>query len=133
MRAGARTVQLHEGIEGSILGIIALFMLIGLTKRPGLEVSSVPELEIIADLRSPLIKESKSGSARYTKRGHGTRTLGLRAVTVQYGVYGRTCTGPVPYRRWPKCKLQRPYTIRVYGRIEPYKYGRRRPYYGRKR
>ena len=74
MRAGARTVQLHEGIERPILRIIVLFMLVGLTKRPGLEVNSLPELEIIADLRSPLIKESKSGSARYTKRGHGTRT-----------------------------------------------------------
>ena len=35
-------------------------MLLGLTKRPGLEVSSVPELGIIADLGSPLIKESRS-------------------------------------------------------------------------
>jgi hypothetical protein len=75
MRAEAHTVKLHEGIEHPILGFIALFMLIGLTKHPGLEVSSVPELGIIADLGSPLIKESKSGSARYTKRGHGTRTL----------------------------------------------------------
>jgi hypothetical protein len=64
MRAGARTVQLHEGIERPILGIIALFMPVGLTKRPGLEVSSVLELGVIPDLGSPLIKkESKSGSS----------------------------------------------------------------------
>ena len=57
MRAGARTVELHERIECPILGIIALFMLVGLTKRPGLEVSSMPELGVIADLGSPLIKD----------------------------------------------------------------------------
>ena len=56
MRAGARTVELHEGIERPILGIIALFMLIGLTKCQGLEMSSVPEHGIIPDLGSPLIK-----------------------------------------------------------------------------
>jgi len=49
------TVQLHEGIERPILGIIALFILVGLTKRPGLEVSSVPELGIIPDLGSPAV------------------------------------------------------------------------------
>jgi hypothetical protein len=57
MRAGARTIQLHEGIERPILGIIALFMLVDLTKRPGLEVGSLPELGVIPDLGSPLIKK----------------------------------------------------------------------------
>jgi len=51
-----RTVELHERIECPILGIIALFMLVGLTKRPGFEVSPVPELWVTPDLRSPLIK-----------------------------------------------------------------------------
>jgi hypothetical protein len=74
MRAGARTVQLHEGIERPILGIIALFMLVGLTKRPGLEVSSVPELGVIPDLGSPLRRRGKSGSARNTRKDRGTRT-----------------------------------------------------------
>ena len=58
----ARTVELHERIECPILGIIALFMLVRLTKRPGFEVSSVPEPWVTADLRSPLIKGvSKAG------------------------------------------------------------------------
>ena len=69
MRAGACTVQLHEGIKGPILGIIALFML---TKHPGLEGSSVPELGVIPDLRSPLRRRGKSGSAQNTRKDHGT-------------------------------------------------------------
>ena len=60
---GACTVQLHEGIEHPILGIIALFML---TKRPGLEESSV------LDLGSPLRRRGKSGSACNTRNDNGT-------------------------------------------------------------
>jgi hypothetical protein len=67
MRAGARTVQLHEGVEHPILGIVALFMFVGLTKRPGLEVSSGTKLGVIPDLGSPLIKRGKSSSARNTR------------------------------------------------------------------
>ena len=53
----ARAVELRERIECPILGIIALLMLVGITKRPGLEVSPALELWVIADLRSPLTKE----------------------------------------------------------------------------
>ena len=55
-----RAVELHERIECPILRIIALLMLVGITKRPGLEVSPTLELWVIADLRSPLIKRVKS-------------------------------------------------------------------------
>ena len=47
-----RAVELHERIECPILGIIALLMLVGITKCPGLEVSPALELWVIADLRS---------------------------------------------------------------------------------
>ena len=87
-----RTVELHERIECPILGIIALLMLVGITKRPSLKVSPVPELWVIADLRSPLTKEvslaaPKRGDTEHERRqrcshipmprnrGHATTSL----------------------------------------------------------
>ena len=39
-------------------GIIAIFMVVGPTERPALEVSPVPELWVIAHVGSPLIEEA---------------------------------------------------------------------------
>jgi hypothetical protein len=82
MRAGARTVQLHEGIERPILGIIALFMPVGLTKRPGLEVSSVLELGVIPDLGSPLIKKEVSRAAARKYQETPWNTNAVSAIVI---------------------------------------------------
>jgi len=54
-----RTVELHERIERPDLGVVILPVGIGSTYRQGLEVSSVPELCVFTDLRSPLPKRTK--------------------------------------------------------------------------
>jgi hypothetical protein len=56
-----RTVVLHEGIERPPLGILVGSMVVSPRQRKWFEVSSMRELRVMLNLRSPLVKEIKLG------------------------------------------------------------------------
>jgi hypothetical protein len=63
-----RTVELHEGIERPPLGILVLSMLVSPAQRQWFEVSSVRELWVILNLRSPLVKKISQGGTLVEER-----------------------------------------------------------------
>jgi hypothetical protein len=56
---GRRTVQLHERVKCPKPGIIALLVVVRLSKRPRLKVGSALYFKVIADLGSPLVRKVK--------------------------------------------------------------------------